>query len=102
MDVKRLTVSALAAVFAISGIGSILWMNHQPGAVEAIELSDDERVPAIRRPDDDGSVLEVVDDDDDRGDGDDTAGDDGSSGGNNTGDGDRTAGDDTGAGDTTD
>ena len=93
MDLKRLTVSALAAVFALSGIGSILLINHQPRAVEAVELSDDDRDPGFRRQDDDGFVLEVVDDDD-RGDGDDTAGDDGTNRGANTGDGDDTAGDD--------
>jgi hypothetical protein len=92
MEMKRLAASTLAAIVAISGIGSILWMQHQPGAVDAVELTDtDER--AIRRQDDEGPVLQVVDDDT-RGDGDSTKGDDGTSGGDNTGDGDRTAGDD--------
>ena len=88
MGLKRLTVSALAAVLALSGIGSILVMQHQPLNVEAVELD-----PAIRRQDDDGPTLQVVDDDAE-GDGDDTAGNDGTSGGNNTGDGDNTAGND--------
>jgi hypothetical protein len=87
MELKRLAVSTLAAVFAISGIGSILWMQHQPRTVDAVELIDDDQ-PAVRRQDDDSPVLEVVDDE--RGDGDDTAGDDGTSGGANTGDGDAT------------
>ncbi len=116
MGLKRVTVAAFAAVFAISGIGSILVLNSQPGVVDAIDLTDQD--PAIRRQDDDGPSLEVVDDDDTPGDGDGTAGDDGTSGGANTGDGDGTAGDDgtsggantgdtntgddTGGGDTTD
>jgi hypothetical protein len=88
MGLKRLTVSALAAVLALSGIGSILVMQHEPAGVDAVELE-----PAIRRQDDDGPTLQVVDDDAE-GDGDNTAGDDGTSGGNNTGDGDNTAGND--------
>jgi hypothetical protein len=100
MEMKRLAASTLAAIVAISGIGSILWMQHQPGAVDAVELTDtDER--AIRSQDDEGPVLQVVDDDT-RGDGDDTTGDDGTSGGDNTGDGDSTKGDDgTSGGDNT-
>ncbi len=90
MGLKRLTVSALAAVLALSGIGSILVMQHQPASVDAVEL---ER--AIRRQDDDGPALQVVDDDA-QGDGDDTTGDDGTNGGANTGDGDDAS--DTGEG----
>jgi hypothetical protein len=104
MGLKRLAVSALAAVFALSGIGSILVMNHQPSVVDAVDLTGEE--PAIRRQDDDGRALEVVDDDDVHGDGDATKGDDGTSGGDNTvvvhGDGDATKGDDgTSGGDNT-
>ena len=100
MDIKRITVSALAAVLAVSGIGSIL-IQSQPQPVDAVELSDD-REPAVRRPDDDAAPLIAVDDDDagPKGDGDRTAGDDGTSGGNNTGDGDATQ--DTRDADTTD
>ena len=101
MGLKRLTVSALAAVLAMSGIGSILVMQHQPAGVDAVELE-----PAIRRQDDDGPSLQVVDDAE--GDGDDTTGDDGTNGGANTGDGDNTGGNDgtsggnnTGDGDST-
>jgi hypothetical protein len=91
MELKRITLAAAAAVFAVSGIGSILVLQGQPRSVDAIDLSDD---PAIRRPEDNGPALELVDDDDSLGDGDDTNGDDGSAGGANTGDGDNTAGDD--------
>jgi hypothetical protein len=98
MELKRLWVAAIAAVFAISGIASIL-IQQQPGAVDAVDVSDD-RDPALRREADDAPALEVVDDDD-RGDGDDTAGDDGTSGGDNTG-GSTNTGDATGGGDTTD
>jgi hypothetical protein len=89
MGLKRFTVAALAAVLALSGIGSILVMQHQPLNVDAVELD-----PAIRRQDDDGPTLELVDDDVSGGDGDDTTGDDGTNGGANTGDGDDTTGDD--------
>ncbi len=64
MDLKRLIISALAALLALSGIGSILAMQHQPRAVEAIELSDDDRAPGIQRDDDGGPAYEAVDDDD--------------------------------------
>ena len=94
MTIRRLTVSTLAALLAITGIGSILSLNQAPRQVDAIELSDE--VPAIRRDDDDGQGLDAVDDDDDAGgdgtgdantgDGDATEGDDGTSGGDNTGD----------------
>jgi hypothetical protein len=101
MDTKRLAVSALAAILAIGGIGSIL-VNNRPQPVDAVELDD--RDPAIRRLDDDANELVAVDDDDaaPKGDGDRTRGNDGTSGGANTGDGDRTRGNDgTGGGNNT-
>ena len=110
MELKRMTLAAVAAAFAVSGIGSILVLQGQPVPVQAIDLTDDD--PAIRRDELDGPALEAVDDDDaggddddatdndDTGDGDSTRGDDGTSGGDNTGNGDTS--DDTGAGDTTD
>jgi hypothetical protein len=109
MELKRFAASALAAVFALSGIGSILVMQQQPRSVDAVELSPADLDPAIRRDDDDATALEVVHDDD-SGDGDDATGDGGTAAGNNTGnaggantgDGDRTAGDDgTGGGNNT-
>jgi hypothetical protein len=102
VELKRLTVSALAAVLAVSGIGSIVFLQEQPGSAQAVELSGDDRQPAIRRDDSDGQALELVDDDDDDSlpddlhtrDGDATGGNDGTSGGANTGDGDATGGND--------
>jgi len=94
MELRRTLIATLAAIFAISGIGSILVMQQQPDVVDAIELVGDDRDTMNRRPDDDAPILEAVDDDDDAddsvgglsatGDGDATAGDDGTSGGANT------------------
>jgi hypothetical protein len=99
MDLKRIAISALAGVFAVGGIGSIVSLQQQPSSTRAVELPGDD--PAIRREDDVGPNLEVVGDDDGVGDGDSntgngdaTDGDDGTSGGANTGDGDATDGDD--------
>ena len=82
MELKRLSVAAIAAVFALSGIASLL-VQSQPSPVDAVELDGPD--PAFRRQDDDQPVLEVIEDES-KGDGDNTAGDDGTSGGNNTGD----------------
>ncbi len=91
MAVRKVAAAGVAAVFALSGIGSVLIMQQQPSTVEAIDLSDDDS--AIRREQDDGPALEVADDRDDddtnggnTGDGDGTDGNDGTNGGNNTGD----------------
>ena len=73
MNPKQLVAASLAAVVAISGIGSILIANHTPEDVNAVELTTDgegrpdpDRLdPAILRRDDaadDG--LEALDDDD--------------------------------------
>src|SRR5687768_8443128 len=98
MELKRITIAAAAAILAVSGIGSIFVLQGQPAPVQAIDLTDDDRDPAIRRDEDDGTALESVDDDDDDATDDDAtdndATDDGTSGGNNTGDGDDTRGDD--------
>ena len=100
-------VAVVAAVLGLSGLTSILLMQHQPGTVDAVDLrgseeqARDDREPAVRPDDDDGRIeaADADDDDEPTGDGDDTAGDDRTSGGANTGDGDDTAGDDGSAGD---
>ena len=95
---RMLAGAALAAVLALSGLGSILLLPQQPGAVEAVDLTRqaDDRDPANRRDDDDVR-LEVAEDDSDEptGDGDNTAGNDGTGGGNNTADDTSTGGGDT-------
>jgi len=74
MNRSKVFASTLAAIVALSGIGSILIANHAPQSVDAVELSSqrdgppvaDELDPAILRRDDaaqDG--IETVDDDGD-------------------------------------
>jgi hypothetical protein len=86
MTPNRIIASTLAAVVAISGIGSILIASHAPGAVQAVELSSERDGPPttdfvdpaiLRRDDDADDGIEAVDDDrdDPTGDGVTTAGD---------------------------
>ena len=74
LSTKQVAASALAAIVAISGIGSILIANHTPGDVQAVELSSEREGPPVndavdpailRRNDAADDVLEAVDDDGD-------------------------------------
>jgi len=125
MKMTRILAGTAAAIFAVSGIGSVLASTHRPAAVTPVQLDGDpapdngpvlvEDQPAARIDEHDYDGLVAVDDEPDAptpdaptGDGDATAGDDGTAGGDNTGDGDATKGDDgtsggnnTGDGDST-
>jgi hypothetical protein len=74
MTPRQITAATLAAVVALSGIGSILVASHTPESVDAVELSSGRQGPPdadlldpaiLRRNDDATDGLWALDDDDD-------------------------------------
>jgi hypothetical protein len=73
MTPRQITAATLAAVVALSGIGSILVASHTPESVDAVELSSGRQGPPdadlldpaiLRRNDDATDGLWALDDDD--------------------------------------